>query len=144
MIEDVVDPTNVGAIFRSVAGIGADAVFVTPRCADPFYRRSLRVSMGTVLQVPWTRLPSWELAAPVLRETGFEVAALALTPEAVALRDYAARAPERVALLLGTEGAGLSPEALAHADVHVQIPMHHGIDSLNVAAASAVALYALV
>lgn len=144
VIEDVVDPTNVGAIFRSVAGIGADAVFVTPRCADPFYRRSLRVSMGTVLQVPWTRLPSWELAAPVLREAGFEVAALALTPEAVALRDYAARAPERVALLLGTEGAGLSPEALAHADVHVQIPMHHGIDSLNVAAASAVALYALV
>ena len=143
VIEDVVDPTNVGAIFRSVAGIGADAVLVTPRCADPFYRRAIRVSMGTVLQVPWTRAPELPALAPLLRAAGFEIAALALAPRAVALRDYAARAPERVALVLGSEGEGLSPEALEAADVHVQIPMRHGIDSLNVAAAAAVAMYAL-
>jgi tRNA G18 (ribose-2'-O)-methylase SpoU len=143
VIEDVVDPTNVGAIFRSVAGIGADAVLVTPRTSDPFYRRAIRVSMGTVLQVPWTRVPSLPELAPLLRSAGFEVAALALTPEAVALRDYAARAPSRVALVLGAEGEGLSEESLAAADVHVQIPMRHGIDSLNVAAAAAVAMWAL-
>jgi tRNA G18 (ribose-2'-O)-methylase SpoU len=143
VLEDVVDPTNVGAIFRSVAGIGADAVLVTPRCSDPFYRRAIRVSMGTVLQVPWTRAPELPELAPVLRAAGFEVAALALTPDAVTLRDYAARAPERVAIVLGNEGDGLSAEALAAADVRVQIPMLHGIDSLNVAAAAAVAMYAL-
>ncbi|MEO8093994.1 MAG: RNA methyltransferase [Pseudolysinimonas sp.] len=143
VIEDVVDPTNVGAIFRSVAGIGADAVLVTPRSSDPFYRRAIRVSMGTVLQVPWTRVPELPELAPALHAAGFEIAALALTPDAVALRDYAARAPERVALVLGAEGEGLGPLALAAADVHVQIPMRHGIDSLNVAAAAAVAIYAL-
>ncbi|MEO8262416.1 MAG: RNA methyltransferase [Pseudolysinimonas sp.] len=143
VIEDVVDPTNVGAIFRSVAGIGADAVLVTPRSADPFYRRAIRVSMGTVLQVPWTRVGEWPQLAPLLHAAGFEVAALALTPDAVALREYAARAPERVALVLGSEGDGLSAAALAAADVHVQIPMRHGIDSLNVAAAAAVAMYGL-
>jgi tRNA G18 (ribose-2'-O)-methylase SpoU len=141
VIDGVVDPTNVGAIFRSVAGIGADAVLVTPSTSDPFYRRAIRVSMGTVLQVPWTRAPGWESLGATLHAAGFEVAALALTPQAVALRDYAA--PERVALVLGTEGAGLGPEALEAADVHVQIPMRHGIDSLNVAAAAAVAMYAL-
>ncbi len=143
VLEDVVDPTNVGAIFRSVAGIGADAVLVTPRCSDPFYRRAIRVSMGTVLQVPWTRAPHWPELAALLHDAGFAIAALALTPEAVALRDYAVAAPERVALVLGTEGEGLSPAALAAADAHVQIPMRHGIDSLNVAAAAAVAMYAL-
>lgn len=143
VIEDVVDPTNVGAIFRSVAGIGADAVLVTPRCSDPFYRRAIRVSMGTVLQVPWTRAPEWAHLAPLLHDADFEIAALALTPDAVALREYAARAPERVALVLGAEGEGLSADALAAADVHVQIPMRNGIDSLNVAAAAAVAIYAL-
>lgn len=143
VVENVVDPTNVGAIFRSVAGIGADAVLVTPRCADPFYRRAIRVSMGTVLQVPWSRAPGWDGLAPLLRDAGFEVAALALTPDAVAIRDYAVRAPERVALVLGTEGEGLTAEALAASDVRVQIPMRHGVDSLNVAAASAVALFAL-
>lgn len=141
VLEDVVDPTNVGAIFRSVAGIGADAVLVTPRCADPFYRRAIRVSMGTVLQVPWTRVPGWDELGPLLRGAGFEIAALALTDRAVALREYAPA--ERVALVLGTEGAGLTAVALAAADVHVRIPMRHGIDSLNVGAAAAVAMYAL-
>ena len=142
VLDDIVDPTNVGAIFRSVAGIGADAVLVTARCADPLYRRAIRVSMGTVLQVPWTRVPGWGELAPLLHDAGFEIAALALTPEAVALRSYVPG--ERVALVLGTEGSGLGPEALSAADVHLQIPMRHGIDSLNVAAAAAVAMYALV
>jgi tRNA G18 (ribose-2'-O)-methylase SpoU len=143
VLEDIVDHTNVGAIFRAVAGLGADAVLVTPRCADPLYRRSVRVSMGTVLQVPWTRLPEWPLGADLLRDAGFEVAALALADDAVPLDEYAASAPERVALLLGTEGDGLSRDALRAADRVVTIPMLHGVDSLNVAAASAVALWAL-
>jgi tRNA G18 (ribose-2'-O)-methylase SpoU len=143
VLEDIVDHTNVGAIFRAVAGLGADAVLVTPRCADPLYRRSVRVSMGTVLQVPWTRLPEWPLGAELLRDAGFEVAALALADDAVPLDEYAASAPERVALLLGTEGDGLSRDALRVADRVVTIPMLHGVDSLNVAAASAVALWAL-
>lgn len=143
VLEDVVDPTNVGAIFRSVGAIGADAVLVTPRCSDPFYRRAIRVSMGTVLQVPWTRVGDWPATQSLLHGAGFTIAAMALTPEAMPLRDFATAAPERVALVLGTEGDGLSPEALAAADVAVQIPMRHGIDSLNVAAASAVAMWAL-
>ena len=143
ILENVADPTNVGAIFRSVAGIGADAVLVTARCSDPFYRRAIRVSMGTVLQVPWTHLGSWPAARALLTASGFHVAALALTPQAVALRDFAATAPDRVALVLGAEGEGLTDEALAAADTIVQIPMAHGIDSLNVAATAAVAMYAL-
>lgn len=143
VLEDIVDHTNVGAIFRSVAGLGADAVLVTPRCADPLYRRSVRVSMGTVLQVPWTRLPEWHEAAPILHDAGFEIAALALSDDAVSLEDYAAAAPDRVALVLGSEGDGLSRRALAAADRIVTIPMLHGVDSLNVASASAVALWAL-
>lgn len=143
VLEDIVDHTNVGAIFRSVAGLGADAVLVSPRCADPLYRRSVRVSMGTVLQVPWTRLPEWEEAGPLLHEAGFEIAALALSDEAVALDDYADRPPDRLALVLGSEGDGLSRRALAAADTVVTIPMLHGVDSLNVASASAVALWAL-
>ncbi|NEM90130.1 TrmH family RNA methyltransferase [Galbitalea soli] len=143
ILEDIVDHTNVGAIFRSVAGLGADAVLISPRCADPLYRRSVRVSMGTVLQVPWTRLPEWPDAARELHELGFHLAALALDDAAVALDDFAAAAPERVALILGTEGDGLSRSALGIADSIVTIPMLHGVDSLNVASASAVALYAL-
>ena len=143
VLEDIVDHTNVGAIFRSVAGLGADAVLVTPRCADPLYRRSVRVSMGTVLQVPWTRLPDWPLGADQLHEAGFQIAALALSDAAVDLDTYAASPPERLAVILGTEGDGLSPAALSAADAVVTIPMMHGVDSLNVAAASAVALYAL-
>jgi tRNA G18 (ribose-2'-O)-methylase SpoU len=143
IIEDVVDHTNVGAIFRSVAGLGADAVLVTPRCADPLYRRSVRVSMGTVLQVPWTRLPEWPIAASILKDKGFHLAALALADDAVSLEHFAADTPERVAIMLGAEGDGLSRQALDAADTIVTIPMLHGVDSLNVAAASAVALYAL-
>jgi len=143
ILEDIVDHTNVGAIFRSVAGLGADAVLITPRCADPLYRRSVRVSMGTVLQVPWTRLPEWSVATPLLHNAGFHLAALALADEAVPLDAFAEEAPERVALILGAEGDGLSPHALAAADTVVTIPMLHGVDSLNVASASAVALYAL-
>lgn len=143
VVEDVVDHTNVGAIFRSVAGLGADAVFVTPRCADPLYRRSVRVSMGTVLQVPWTRLPEWPLGATVLKDAGFHLAALALADDAVTLESFAESAPAKVAILLGAEGDGLSRQAIELADTVVTIPMLHGVDSLNVAAASAVALYAL-
>lgn len=141
VLENVVDPTNVGAIFRSVGAIGADAVLVTPRCSDPFYRRAIRVSMGTVLQVPWTRLGDWPSTRRLLAASGFHIAALALSPDAVSLRDFVA--PERLALVLGTEGEGLTQEAIAAADTVVQIPMAHGIDSLNVAAASAVAMWAL-
>jgi tRNA G18 (ribose-2'-O)-methylase SpoU len=144
ILEDVVDPTNVGAIFRSVAAIGADAVLVTPRCSDPFYRRAIRVSMGTVLQVPWTRIGDWASTRELLAASGFHIAALALSPDAIALREFAESAPDRVALVLGTEGEGLTPEAIAAADTIVRIPMAHGIDSLNVAATAAVAMYALV
>ncbi len=141
ILENVADPTNVGAIFRSVAGIGADAVLVTARCSDPFYRRAIRVSMGTVLQVPWTRIGSWTEAREQL--AGFHIAALALSSDAVSLREFAATVPYRVALVLGAEGEGLTPEAIAAADTVVKIPMAHGIDSLNVAATAAVAMYAL-
>jgi tRNA G18 (ribose-2'-O)-methylase SpoU len=143
VLEDIVDHTNVGAAFRSVAALGADAVLVTPRCADPLYRRSVRVSMGTVFQVPWTRLPEWDAAGPLLHEAGLHIAALALSGDAVPLDEFAASRPDRVALLLGAEGDGLSRRALAAADTVVTIPMAGGVDSLNVAAASAVALWAL-
>jgi tRNA G18 (ribose-2'-O)-methylase SpoU len=143
ILEDLVDHTNVGAIFRSVAGLGADAVLVTPRCADPLYRRSVRVSMGTVFQVPWTRLAAWPDDMDLLREHGFHVAALALTPHAVPLDVLAADAPDRLALVLGAEGDGIAARTLSAVDQHVRIPMSGGVDSLNVAAASAVALWAL-
>ena len=144
VLENVADPTNVGAIFRSVAAIGADAVLVTPRCSDPFYRRAIRVSMGTVLQVPWARVGNWTSARELLTASGFHIAALALTDDSVDLKSFAATAPARVALVLGAEGEGLTPEAIAAADTIVRIPMAHGIDSLNVAATAAVAMYALV
>jgi tRNA G18 (ribose-2'-O)-methylase SpoU len=141
VLEDVVDHTNVGAIFRSAAGIGADAVLVSPRCADPLYRRSVRVSMGTVFQVPWARIEPWPDGLEVLQRNGFTVAALALTTHSLTLTELADRRLERVALVLGTEGDGLGRQALAAADVTVRIPMAGGVDSLNVAAA--VALWAL-
>ncbi|OWP22929.1 rRNA methyltransferase [Microbacterium sp. AISO3] len=143
VLEDIVDHTNVGAAFRAAAGLGADAVLVSERCADPLYRRSVRVSMGTVFQVPWTRLPAWPEAAPLLREAGLHLAALALAEGAVPLDEFAAARPDRVALLMGTEGDGLSRRALAVADSVVTIPMAGGVDSLNVAAAAAVSLWAL-
>jgi tRNA G18 (ribose-2'-O)-methylase SpoU len=143
VLEDVVDHTNVGAAFRSVAGLGADAVLVTPRCADPLYRRSVRVSMGTVFQVPWTRIEPWPGSVGTLRELGFTVAALALRPDAVPLDELAADPPDRLALVLGTEGDGLAQATVAAADLALRIPMRGGVDSLNVAAAAAVAAWAL-
>jgi tRNA G18 (ribose-2'-O)-methylase SpoU len=143
VLEDVVDHTNVGAVFRSAAALGVDAVLVTPRCADPLYRRSVRVSMGTVFQVPWTRLDPWPGGMDLLRQNGFVVAALALSDDAVSLDDLAADPPDRLALLLGTEGDGLTRAAVEGSDVVVRIPMAGGVDSLNVAAASAVAFWAL-
>ncbi|GAB2673626.1 TrmH family RNA methyltransferase [Thalassiella azotivora] len=143
VLEDVVDHTNVGAVFRSAAGLGADAVLVSPRCADPLYRRSVRVSMGTVFQVPWTRIEPWPQGLDRLRELGFTVAALALGEDSVPLDRLAADPPPRLALVLGTEGDGLSAPAVQGADVVVRIPMAGGVDSLNVAAAGAVAFWAL-
>ncbi len=142
VLEDIVDHTNVGAAFRSAAALGVDAVLVTPRCADPLYRRSVRVSMGTVFQVPWTRFTSWPGGLRELQEDGFTVAALALADDAVSLDDVAADPPGRLALVLGTEGDGLSRPTVEAADVVVTIPMAGGVDSLNVAAASAVAFWA--
>ena len=143
VLEDVVDHTNVGALFRSAAALGMDAVLVTPRCADPLYRRSIRVSMGTVFQVPWTRIEPWPGGAEQLRRLGFTTAALALEDDSVRLDELAADPPERLALVLGTEGDGLSPLTLAAVDLTVRIPMAGGVDSLNVAAAGAVAAWAL-
>lgn len=143
VLEDISDPTNIGAAFRAAAGLGADAVLVTPRCGDPLYRRSVRVSMGTVFQVPWTRIGEWDDAARTLHAHGFEIAALALSDDAHSLDAYAAARPDRVAIVMGTEGEGLSDAALTAADVVVTIPMTGGVDSLNVASAAAVTLWAL-
>lgn len=147
VLEDVVDHTNVGAAFRSGAALGVDAVLVSPRCADPLYRRSVRVSMGTVLQVPWTRLEPWPQGLDDLRRRGFVVAALALADDAATLDEVEQRVLDepglRLALVLGTEGGGLAAGTLARADLLVRIPMGGGVDSLNVAAAAAVAVHAL-
>jgi len=144
VLEDVVDHTNVGAVFRSAAALGVDAVLVTPRCADPLYRRSIRVSMGTVFAVPWTRIEPWPGGTDRLRAQGFLVAGLALAPDAMELDAFAAmHGHERVALLLGAEGDGLRRRTVEHCDVSVRIPMSGGVDSLNVAAAGAVAFWEL-
>ena len=143
ILEDVVDHTNVGAVFRSAAALGVDAVLVTPRCADPLYRRAIRVSMGTVFQVPWTRIDPWPGGITELRDEGFVTAALALSDDSIGLDELAANPPERLALILGTEGDGLSQRTTAAVDVVVRIPMAGGVDSLNVAAAGAVAAWAL-
>lgn len=139
--DDITDHTNMGSLFRAAAALNADAVLLSRVCADPLYRRSVRVSMGTVFQVPWARAVSWPLLRAALVDAGFDVVALALTEDAVSLRDY--RPSERVALVVGTEGDGLSDVALAHADHTVMIPMRDGVDSLNVAAAASVALWAV-
>ncbi|HEU4329831.1 MAG TPA: RNA methyltransferase [Lapillicoccus sp.] len=143
VLEDIVDHTNVGAAFRSGAALGIDAILVTPRCADPFYRRAIRVSMGTVFQVPWTRIEPWPQEMSALRTAGFTVAALALEEDAVPLDDLADDPPERLALVLGTEGDGLARRTVRDADLTIRIPMAGGVDSLNVAAAAAVAMWAL-
>ncbi|MFI2781665.1 TrmH family RNA methyltransferase [Streptomyces sp. ALB3] len=142
VFEDIVDHANVGAAFRNAAALGVDAVLLTPRCADPLYRRAVKVSMGSVLHVPWTRLTSWPQDLDLLREAGFTTAALCLSDTSITLDELVARRPEKLALVFGTEGDGLTPGALAAADAHVRIPMDAGVDSLNVAAASAVAFYA--
>lgn len=143
VLENITDHTNVGAIFRSVAALGANAVLITPECADPFYRRSIRVSMGTVLQVPWTRIPRWPDGITQLHNAGFTVAALALGDESISLEQFVCEGNEKVALVFGTEGHGLNPKTLELCDRVVRIPMSNGVDSLNVAASSAVTLYAL-
>ncbi len=141
ILEDIVDHTNVGAIFRSAAALDVDAVLVTPRCADPLYRRSIRVSMGTVFQVPWTRLHDWPESLLELHRAGFRSVALALQEDSLTLAELGERNDEKLALILGTEGHGLHRKTLERAQDTVMIPMSHGVDSLNVAAASAVAFW---
>jgi tRNA G18 (ribose-2'-O)-methylase SpoU len=143
VLEDIVNHTNLGAIFRSAAALGMDAALLTPSCADPLYRRSVRVSMGTVFALPYARLDSWPGGLTTLSEHGFRTIALTPGPTAIDMRDLRFGPEEKVALLLGTEGEGLSDPALAAADLRVRIPMAAGVDSLNVAAAAAVACYAI-
>ena len=143
VLEDLADHTNVGAIFRSVAALGADGVLLTPGCADPLYRRAVRVSMGAVLQVPWARLPHWRDAGPLIRDEGFELTAFALSDDAEDLTVFVHSAPEKLALMFGTEGEGLSRRALAASTRCVTIPMEHEVDSLNVSTAAALALWAV-
>ncbi|TQS39918.1 TrmH family RNA methyltransferase [Cryptosporangium phraense] len=140
ILEDINTHTNIGAIFRSAAGLGMDAILLSPSCADPLYRRSVRVSMGEVFAVPYAKLEPWPDALDTVRRAGFELLALTPDPEAVSLRDLRV---ERPALLLGAEGPGLSGKALTAADARVRIPMHRGVDSLNVATAAAIACYEL-
>ena len=141
VLEEVMNPTNVGAIFRSAAALGMDAVLLTPGCSDPLYRRSARVSMGTVFQVPWTFLPeNW---LELLGSFGFKTAAMALCDDSVSVEDPKLQAEQKLAIVLGTEGDGLAQSTVAACDYTVKIPMYHGVDSLNVAAASAVAFWEL-
>ena len=148
VLENIMNPTNLGAIFRSAAALGMDAVLLTPACCDPLYRRSVRVSMGTVFQVPWAYLgedvSQWpEPGMTRLRELGFRSAAMALREDSVSIDDPALMAEEKLAIVLGTEGDGLGDGTIADCDYTVRIPMSHGVDSLNVAAASAVAFWQL-
>ncbi len=142
VLENVVNPTNVGAIFRSAAALGMDAVLLTAGCSDPLYRRSARVSMGTVFQIPWTRLPEGDWIR-FLQENGFSLAAMALTEKTIGIDDPRLASEDCLALVLGTEGEGLLADTIARCDYVVKIPMAHGVDSLNVAAASAVAFWAV-
>ncbi len=148
VLEGIVDPTNVGAIFRSAAALQMDAVLLTPTCCDPLYRRAARVSMGTVFQVPWTRIGQHHTQWPdkgmaQLRDLGFKTAALALSDNSVSIDHPALLTEEKLAVILGTEGDGLANATIAGCDYTVKIPMAHGVDSLNVAAASAVAFWEL-
>lgn len=142
VLENIVNPTNVGAIIRSAAALNVDAVLLTPACSDPLYRRAARVSMGTVFKVPWTYLDSDDYIA-TLKALGFATAAMALTDRSVSIDHPAPAAEPKLAILLGTEGDGLSDATISAADHTVKIPMSHGVDSLNVAAASAVAFWQL-
>ena len=141
VLENVMNPTNIGAIFRSAAALNMDAVLLTSGCSNPLYRRSIRVSMGTVFQVPWTFVPeNWQKQ---LRDLGYETAAMALTDESISLRDPVLSKVEKLAVVMGTEGEGLDRETISDCDYTIKIPMSHGVDSLNVAAASAVAFWQL-
>jgi tRNA G18 (ribose-2'-O)-methylase SpoU len=143
VLEDIVSHTNLGAVFRCAAALGIDAVVLSPSCADPLYRRSVRVSMGAVFTLPYARAGSWPDAADDIRRRGFAVAAMTPAADAIALDATDFGDDDKVALLLGSEGPGLSAAALAHADVNVRIPMAGGVDSLNVAAAAAVTFWVL-
>ncbi|MET7717788.1 RNA methyltransferase [Streptomyces sp. NPDC005407] len=143
VMEAVNDHTNIGAIFRSAAALGMDAVLLSPDCADPLYRRSVKVSMGAVFSVPYARLESWPRGLESVREAGFKLLALTPDEKAAAIDEAAPHRLDRVALMLGAEGDGLSTQALVAADEWVRIPMAHGVDSLNVGAAAAVAFYAV-
>lgn len=160
VLEDITNPTNMGAVFRSAAALGIDAVLVTPGCYDPLYRRAARVSMGTVFQIPWTfigndaqkpgahgnaaHLGGWaQTGIPLLHDLGFSTAAMALSDDSVSLDDPQLAQENRLAIILGTEGDGLAKKTIAQCDYTVRIPMAHGVDSLNVAAASAVAFWEL-
>ena len=143
VLEDVMNPTNVGAIFRSAAALGMDAVLLTSASSDPLYRRAIRVSMGTVFQVPWTVLPAGSDWVAQLRALGFTTVAMALREDSLPLHDARLVRAGRLAVVLGTEGDGLANSTIAACDCTVRIPMTHGVDSLNVAAASAVAFYQL-
>ena len=148
ILENVMNPTNVGAIFRSAAALGIDAVLLTPGCSNPLYRRSARVSMGTVFQIPWTYIggetADWpEAGMKRLQALGFKTAAMALSDDSVSIDDPALMETEKLAIILGTEGDGLAADTIAQCDYTVRIPMSHSVDSLNVAAASAVAFFQL-
>lgn len=147
VLENVVNPTNVGAIFRSAAALNMDAVLLTSACSNPLYRRAIRVSMGTVFQVPWTFIDESQLGKnsciDLLKKLGFRTAAMALSNDSVSIDDSKLMAEERLAIILGTEGEGLDKQTIADCDYTVCIPMSHGVDSLNVAAASAVAFWQL-
>ena len=148
VLENIMNPTNIGAIFRSAAALNMDAVLLTPACSNPLYRRAIRVSMGTVFQVPWTFLgdenTQWPQAGlQMLKDQGFKTAAMALSDNSVTIKDPRLLSEEKLAIILGTEGDGLSDSTIADCDYTVKIPMSHGVDSLNVAAASAVAFWQL-
>ena len=148
ILENVMNPTNIGAIFRSAAALNMDAVLLTPACSNPLYRRAIRVSMGTVFQIPWTFLGGDEASWPdsgmqTLKEMGFKTSAMALSNDSVTIRDPRLLAEDKLAIILGTEGDGLAVDTIAQCDYTVRIPMFHDVDSLNVAAASAVAFFQL-
>ena len=148
VLEAVADSTNIGALFRSAAALGIDAVLITPTCCDPLCRRAVRVSMGTIFQVPWTRIgdlpEDWpDAGLQILNNLGFKTVAMALTDKSVSIDDEKLKSEERLAIILGTEGDGLSSSTIASCDYTVRIPMKHNVDSLNVAAAGAVAFWEL-
>lgn len=150
VLEDIVNPTNIGAIFRSAAALNMDAILLTTNCCDPLYRRSIRVSMGTVFQIPWTFLPNKKKLqkqplsyVPILKQLGFKTVAMALRDDSVSIDDSRLMNEQKLAIILGTEGDGLAEQTIADCDYTARIPMAHGVDSLNVAAASAVAFWQL-